>query len=267
VSLNRVWISSPNYSSRGGQSVRLIVLHSSEGATTYQSLGNFFANPSSQVSSHVGIDDTPNTIGEYVKRQNKAWTASGANPVSVQAELCCPSGASANWTDRDWHSHPTMLNNTAAWIAEEAAAYGIPIVRLSPASAQSGGRGVCQHRDLGSWGGGHYDLGVNFPIDDVIATAGGVSPGPSPTPPPTPTPTEDDEVSLTIAIGDDKTDGGRWYVTDMYSFKTYIPTAEAAAQIIWCTVAGGGKIYHGANNGPIAVSTDLLRNIPSKDDL
>src|SRR5215475_6236787 len=125
----RAGIPSPNISSRGGAKVRLIVIHSSEGATTYTSLGSFFANPSSQVSSHTGIDDTAvNTIGEYCGRSNKAWTASNANPVAVQTELCCPSGASANWTDADWKSHPNMLANCAQWIKEEAAAFGIPIV-------------------------------------------------------------------------------------------------------------------------------------------
>ena len=92
--LNRVWMPSPNYSSRGGAGVRLIVLHTAEGSKTYQSLGNYFASSSSGVSSHVGIDDTPNTVGEYVRRDQKAWTQGNANPVAVSASLC----AFAAWT-------------------------------------------------------------------------------------------------------------------------------------------------------------------------
>jgi hypothetical protein len=181
-----VSIPSPNYSSRGGSAVRLIVLHTAQGATTYQSLGSYFANPASQVSSHVGIDDTANTVGEYVARSGKAWTAGNANPYSIQAELC----AFAEWDPATWNTHPTMLSNTAAWVAEEAAAYGIPIVKLSAAQAQDGhSRGVCQHVDLGAAGGGHWDCGPNFPIDNVIAMAKGQAPSPGPTPPtPTPTP-------------------------------------------------------------------------------
>lgn len=186
--LHRVSIPSPNQSSRNA-TVRLIVLHTSEGATTYQSLGNFFANPSSQVSSHVGIDNTPNTIGEYVSRSAKAWTSSNANPVAVQAELCTPSGAAANWSAAYWTSNMMQcLTNTALWIAEEAAAFSIPITKLTPTQAQSSGRGVCQHSDLGAWGGGHYDCGAGFPIDQVIAMASGTTPTPPPTPTPTPTP-------------------------------------------------------------------------------
>ena len=167
MALKRKWIGSPNYSSRGGSAVRLIVLHTAEGALTIEALGNFFASSSSGVSSHTGIDDSPGMIGEYVKRPNKAWTAANANPVAVQAELC----AFASWSATEWGRHPAMLENAALWIAEEAAYFGIPITRLSPSQAQGGGRGVCQHDDLGSWGGGHWDCGGGFPFDHVLELA------------------------------------------------------------------------------------------------
>jgi peptidoglycan hydrolase-like protein with peptidoglycan-binding domain len=159
---------SPNYSSRGGSSVRLIVLHTAEGATTIESLGNFFSSSSAGVSSHVGIDDKLGKVGEYVTRGNKAWTAANANPVAVQAELC----AFASWSTDTWrNSHDNMLNNTARWIAEESGKFGIPITKLSASQAQGSGRGVCQHRDLGSWGGNHSDCGNGFPMDYVMSMA------------------------------------------------------------------------------------------------
>jgi hypothetical protein len=165
--LHRVWIGSPNYSSRGGAGVRLVVIHTAEGALTYQSLGNYFTSPSAGVSSHTGIDDTPNTIGEYVVPPNKAWTAANYNPIAIQTELC----AFAAWTPNDWANHPTMLQNCAAWIREECDRYDIPIVKLSAAEAQSSGRGVCGHVDLGTGGGGHWDPGPSFPWNDVIELA------------------------------------------------------------------------------------------------
>ncbi|HEY2303250.1 MAG TPA: N-acetylmuramoyl-L-alanine amidase [Acidimicrobiales bacterium] len=184
MTLKRVAIPSPNYSSRGGSAVSTIVLHTAEGATTYQSLGSFFANPSSGVSSHVGIDDTANTVGEYVRRDYKAWTAASANPWACQAELC----AFAAWDSAEWNRHPNMLANTAAWIAEEAAYFGIPIIALSDAQAQDPGtRGVCQHINLGSMGGGHVDCDYgtgNFPFGKVLDMAKGGAAGPPPTPPP-----------------------------------------------------------------------------------
>lgn len=174
MALQRTWIASPNYSGRGGSGVRLIVLHTSEGAQDYTSLGNYFKG-NVQASSHVGIDNrTRGVIGEYVRRDQKAWTQANANPVCVAAELCTPAGAAANWTRDYWlNSQRTMLDNAADWVREEAAAFSIPIVALSAGQAQGSGRGVCQHNDLGSWGGGHYDCGNGFPMDYVIQQAGG----------------------------------------------------------------------------------------------
>jgi hypothetical protein len=172
--LQRVWIPSPNYSTRSS-SVRLIVLHTAEGARTFEDLGAFFGHPSSGVSSHVGIDDTPGVIGEYIRRDLKSWCQANANPYSVAAELC----AFAEWDLDEWANHLDMLGNTAAWIAEEAEAFGIPLVRLSAAEAQDGySKGVCQHVDLGAAGGGHWDCGPAFPIDDVLAMAKGGFPTP-----------------------------------------------------------------------------------------
>ena len=177
--LKRIWIPSPNYSTRSS-AVRIIVLHTAEGARTYRSLGSFFSSSSSGVSSQVGIDDTVNTVGEYVKPDKKPWTQGQFNSTAVSAELC----AFAAWDAAEWARHPNMLANTAAWIAEEAERFNIPIVKLTPSQAQGSGRGVCQHVDLGSAGGGHTDCGKAFPIDKVIemAKAGG-SPV-RPTPPP-----------------------------------------------------------------------------------
>lgn len=165
--LKRKYMPSPNYSSRGGASVRLIVLHTAEGATTIESLGNFFASSSSGVSSHVGIDDQAGVVGEYVRRGDKAWTQGNANPVSVSVELC----AFSSWSSSQWGQHEAMLENCARWIAEEAKQFGIPITRLSASQAQGSGRGVCQHVDLGSWGGGHWDCGGSFPMDKVLSRA------------------------------------------------------------------------------------------------
>jgi hypothetical protein len=179
MSLKRIAIPSPNYSSRGGTKVRLIVLHTAQGATNFHDLGGFFANPASGVSSHTGIDDTPGTIGEYVRRDYKAWTQANANPYAVAAELC----AFAEWDTATWHTHPAMLETTAAWVAEEAAAFGIPIVALTAGQAQGGSAGVCQHVDLGAAGGNHWDCGPGFPMAEVIAMAGGSSSTPAPKPP------------------------------------------------------------------------------------
>jgi len=178
MALKRVWIRSPNQSSRGGSGVRLIVIHTAEGASTFQELGNFFASSSAQVSSHVGIDNNPSlTIGEYVKRSEKAWCQANANPFSVCVELC----AFAAWTPAQWDAHPNMLEACGRWIREEANHYGIPLVKLTASQAQNGSRGIVGHADLGWAGNDHWDPGGNFPYAKVIAIAkGGSSSKPAP---------------------------------------------------------------------------------------
>jgi hypothetical protein len=175
-SLKRVWIPSPNFSSRGGAGVRLVCLHTAEGARTIESLGGYFQGNVS-ASSHTGADDKVNTVGEFVKRDQKAWTCAEFNPVAVQIELC----GFASWSQSEWlNNHSNMLNNCGLWIAEEAAHYGIPITKLTASEAQGSGRGVCQHVDLGARGGGHHDCGSGFPMDHVLDIArGGASPAQS----------------------------------------------------------------------------------------
>ena len=170
MAIKRKWMPSPCYHSRGGVKPSKIVLHTAEGATTIESLGNFFANGANQVSSHTGADDKKNIIGEYVSRGNAAWTQAAYNEESLALELC----GFASWSRSNWlNNHSNMLDNAAAWVAEEAAKYGIPIVALNNSQAQGGGRGVCQHVNLGSGGGGHVDCGSGFPMDELIKRAKG----------------------------------------------------------------------------------------------
>jgi hypothetical protein len=176
MALRRDWIASPNYSSRGS-GVRLVVIHTAEGALTYRALGNYFASSSSGVSSHTGIDDTPGVIGEYVRADMKAWTQGNANPYSVATELC----AFAGWSSAEWAAHPVMISNCAAWVAEECARFGIKLRRLSAAEAQGGVAGVCDHAALGAAGGGHWDVGNSFPWDSMLAQAAGGAPSAGPT--------------------------------------------------------------------------------------
>jgi hypothetical protein len=232
VALKRVWIASPNYSARSG-SVRLIVLHTAEGARTIESLGNFFAQSSSQVSSHAGSDDKVNTIGEYVKRPNKAWTQSSFNSAAVSIEIC----GFAAWSRSEWlDNHPNMLENTAKWVAEEAAHFGIPITKLSPSAAQGSGRGVCQHVDLGPAGGGHTDCGAGFPMDEVLEMARG---GSAPTPE-SPLPiTEDDMISAVvkkngaIEVFLEKNDSGKVFHTWQNSENGKWYSADGGKSIGW----------------------------------
>lgn len=170
-------IASPNFSSRGGALVRLVVIHTAEGARTAAALGNYFSSSSVQASSHVGIDDS-GAIEQYVDYAQAAWTVRSGNAVSDNAELC----GFAAWTRQQWlANHLTMLNATARWIRDRCQARGIPIVKLSPIEVAVGRAGVCGHVDWtqGMRDGSHTDPGPGFPWDYVINHARDGAPAPS----------------------------------------------------------------------------------------
>jgi hypothetical protein len=175
MALNRLWMPSPHHSARSG-SVRLIVLHTTEGAQTIESLANWFANPSAKVSSHVGADNKRRgTIAEYVRRDRAAWAQGNYNSAATSIEMCTPAGAANGWSRSYWlNSQGWLLDNCAEWIAEEARHYGIPIVKLSASQAQGSGRGLCGHVDIQPRD--RTDPGPGFPWDYVISKAAGGAP-------------------------------------------------------------------------------------------
>jgi peptidoglycan hydrolase-like protein with peptidoglycan-binding domain len=183
----RQWMGVPSYSTSRG-AVRLIVVHMTEGATTGQSLYNHISNKNNGASYHCAADNhAQNRVFEYVKRHHSAWGQASANSVSVCCAICGPSGASNSWSRSYWLDRQGWaLDSLAGWIAEEARAYGLPIVKLSAGAAQGSGRGVCGHADLGAWGSGgagRSDPGAGFPWDYVLAKASGGKP-PAAGPPP-----------------------------------------------------------------------------------
>lgn len=195
-------IASPNYSSRNGRAVRLVVIHTAEGALTAAALGNYFANPNSQVSSHVGIDDAA-TI-QYVDYAYECWAMLSANPIADQAELC----GFAAWTRDVWLTqHRGMLDQAAAWIRSRCLARGVPIVKLTPAQVGAGQAGACGHWDwtLGTGEGTHTDPGSAFPWDYVMNLAAN--------PPAPPNPSDDEESDMAekiyLAAADPAVNGGK----------------------------------------------------------
>jgi len=177
---NRTMIASPNHSSRGGKKVRLLIVHTAEGARTVESLGAWFASPSRQVSSHAGIDDV--RIETYVPYDQAAWTCRAANSISDNVELC----GFAAWTREQWlGEHANMLVLLAQWLRERAAARGIPLRKLTPAQVAAGASGVCAHVDwtIGMKDGSHTDCGTGFPWDHVMELATASAPAPVEEPP------------------------------------------------------------------------------------
>lgn len=183
---------------RGTRAVRLVAVHTAEGARTAASLGSYFAQASTQASSHVGID--AGATLQYVDYSRSAWTIRSGNPISDNAELCAFAAFSrAQWLSSapvNGCANPlAILDRTAAWIRSRCLTRGIPIRKLTPAQVAAGQAGVIGHVDwtLGMHDGTHTDPGAGFPWDYVMNKAnagggGGSTGGGTPTTPPGPTP-------------------------------------------------------------------------------
>jgi hypothetical protein len=156
---------SVNQSSRGGAKPRKIVLHitvshNRPGLGDIDAILNYFDQPSTDASSHI-INDAEGHDARCVEDRFKAWTQAAHNPDSLSIEQVEYADKS---TERWRKENKRQLENTAKWIAHWSHLYGIPI-------KHSTSNGVCQHRDLGVAGGGHSDVGPNYPFNFVLERA------------------------------------------------------------------------------------------------
>lgn len=167
-------IPSPNYQSRGNARVRLVVLHTAEGARDVVSLGNYLSNPAVEASYHVAFDDS--CMEQYVNYNVAAWAVLSANDISDNG-CCCGFAA---WSRDEWlNNHKNMLELAAQWVASRCIARKLPIRHLSLAEVAackndpSHPGGIIGHWDWtrGAQDGTHTDPGAQFPWDWVINRA------------------------------------------------------------------------------------------------
>lgn len=137
------FLSSPNYSSRGGQKVRLCVIHDCEGS--FGGSISWFAQPASRVSAHIVLSDDGTRAVQMVAWANKAWAVCDFNPETESYEAA---GYSAKGLGApEWQA---LANITA---------FRLKALGLPPTHAKGGvSVGFCQHVDLGVLGGGHHDV-------------------------------------------------------------------------------------------------------------
>lgn len=157
------------FSSRFGERVRLVVIHTSEGARTVESIAAFCNRRGVNASYHGAVDD--HRYEAYVNYSHAAWALRNGNQESDNLCLC----AFAAWSRAEWLRHPRMLELTAAWIAERCTARGLPVRRLSDREvgdamrndAHPGGWADHDGYTKGTGDGTHWDVGENFPFDLV----------------------------------------------------------------------------------------------------
>jgi hypothetical protein len=138
------WRASPNFSSRNGQRVRLIVVHDCEGS--YLGSVSWFALAAAQVSAHIVLSEDGARATQMVAFGNKAWHVCAFNGFSegIEAAGYAAKGLGA----AEWRA----LAKLTAWRLK---ANGIP---CQVATAANNWTGFCQHADLGAAGGGHHDI-------------------------------------------------------------------------------------------------------------
>lgn len=144
---------SPNQSSRHGSSIRVIVLHATEGA--FDGAVSWLCNPQAQASAHLVISKT-GRVARLVPDAAKAWHVAADNPFTLGIEQEGFS-SQARWPE-------AQLQAVASWVAYWARTYDIPLVHSTE-------HGVCRHMDLGATGGGHGDPGDNYPFDHILDLA------------------------------------------------------------------------------------------------
>jgi N-acetyl-anhydromuramyl-L-alanine amidase AmpD len=133
---------SPNFSSRGGHKINLIVCHDCE--SSYAGAIAWFSTTKSQVSAHLVLREDGGEVTQMVAFEDKAWHAVAYNSTSIGLEMA--GFAKKGFGDDEW--------NAAAAIV----AYLLHRFDLPNRWAKHGvGDGFCSHYDLGRAGGGHTD--------------------------------------------------------------------------------------------------------------
>lgn len=159
---------SPNrYAGEMRQPPLLIVLHSTEGQNKFKSvedlegLGNMFADPSFEASSHVAVDGD-GWSARFVGDEDAAWHVAAFNRVALGIEEV--GFAAGTWNKRE-------RREAARWIAQWSHEHGIPIRRAKVSGETVVRSGIIRHHDLGVAGGGHVDPGPHYNVKSVIRWA------------------------------------------------------------------------------------------------
>lgn len=139
---------SPNFSSRRGTKVDLLVWHETAGA--YAGSVSWLRNPIADASALGVLREDGDEFSQLVRMADKAWHASAFNARSIGIEH-------ANTTAKGYATERQLRVSARifGWLC-----INNPDGPIPPRWARGGhGPGVCRHLDLGAAGGGHTQCG------------------------------------------------------------------------------------------------------------
>jgi N-acetyl-anhydromuramyl-L-alanine amidase AmpD len=131
-----------------------------------RAIRNWFDNPKSDASSHIGVDgDGRSEV--WVRSNRKAWTIGAANSFTTNIEFI----GRASQRPVEWEDEQIRMG--AAWTAYWCVKYGIPaqrgVVRNINGLCVCTKRGIITHKQVTDAGfGSHTDPGPAFPMDLFI---------------------------------------------------------------------------------------------------
>jgi len=135
-------VASPNFSSRNGRAIDLIVCHDCEGS--YAGSISWFSQKASQVSAHIVLREDGGEATQMVDFADKAWHAMAFNSRSIGIEMA--GYAAKGFGASEWQE------------AADIVAYLLHKFQIPCVWSQRGAvPGFCSHFDLGQAGGGHKD--------------------------------------------------------------------------------------------------------------
>lgn len=138
--------------------IKHIVIHSTEGSTA-QGAASWFANPASQGSAHLCLDD--NVCYRTLNDNQIPWGAKGMNYSGFHIEQA----GFAKWTKSVWSTtHRKTLMRAAYKTALHCKRYGIPTRFVSADGLKLGVSGITTHNEASkAFGGSHWDPGYGWP--------------------------------------------------------------------------------------------------------
>lgn len=141
-----VWRPSPNFSSRHGRRIDLLVYH--ETAGRYSGDVSWLCNPVARASALGVLREDGGEFTQLVRIADKAWTQGAFNPRAIGVEH-------SNVTSKGYSTEKQLRVSARifGWLAWKL---DIP-VRIS---RNGSGPGICRHADLGAAGGGHTQCGM-----------------------------------------------------------------------------------------------------------